>query len=68
MDMIEKNEAHLKAQVQELLALAEQADQSNVPAGVSLPEEIKRREQRLKAMEAAKANIEAQATSSPTGC
>jgi transposase len=36
---IEKLEAQLKAEVQELLALAEQADQSPVPDGVSLPEE-----------------------------
>lgn len=58
---IEKNEAHLKAQVEELLTLAEQADQTNLPDGISLPEEIKRREERLKAMEAAKAKIEARA-------
>jgi transposase/IS5 family transposase len=58
---IEKLEAQLKAEVQELLALAEQADQSNVPDGVSLPEEIQRREDRLKAMAAAKVKIEARA-------
>ncbi|EMJ4936276.1 IS1182 family transposase [Pseudomonas aeruginosa] len=58
---IEKSQAQLKAQVKELLALAEQADQTNLPDGVSLPEEIKRREERLKAMEEAKAKIEARA-------
>ena len=58
---IEKIEAQLQAEVQELLALAEQADQSNVPDGVSLPEEIQRREDRLKAMREAKAKIEARA-------
>jgi len=58
---IEKLEAQLKAEVQELLALAEQADQSQVPDGVSLPEEIQRREDRLKAMAEAKAKIEARA-------
>ena len=58
---IEKMEAQLQAEVQELLALAEQADQSNVPDGVSLPEEIQRREDRLKAMAEAKTKIEARA-------
>src|SRR5665647_878955 len=54
---IEKLEAHLKAEVQELLALAEQADRADVPDGVSLPAEIKRREERLLAMAEAKAKI-----------
>jgi transposase len=57
----EKIEAHLKAEVQELLALAEAADQSSVPDGVSLPDEIKRREDRLVAIGVAKAKIEARA-------
>jgi transposase len=57
----EKIEAHLKAEVQELLALAEAADQSSVPDGVSLPDEIKRREDRLAAIGVAKAKIEARA-------
>jgi hypothetical protein len=47
--------------VQELFALAEQADQADVPDGVSLPEEIKRREDRLAAMAVAKAKIAARA-------
>lgn len=54
-------EGKLKAEVQELLALAESADQADVPDGVSLPEEIKRREDRLSAMAAAKAKIAARA-------
>ena len=58
---IEKTEAQLKAEVQELLALADAADQSPVPDGVSLPDEIKRREDRLVAIAAAKAKIEARA-------
>lgn len=58
---IEKLEAQLKAEVQELLALAEEADQADVPDGVSLPAEIKRREDRLNAMAVAKAKIEARA-------
>jgi len=57
----EKIEAHLKAEVQELLTLAEAADQSSVPDGVSLPDEIKRREDRLAAIAVAKAKIEARA-------
>jgi len=58
---IEKLEVQLKAEVQELLALAEQADQDDIPDGVSLPEEIKRREDRLKLMAEAKAKIAARA-------
>ena len=54
---IEKLEGQLKAEVAELFALAESADQANVPDGVSLPEEIKRRQDRLAVMAAAKAKI-----------
>jgi len=57
----EKIEAQLKAEVQEMLALAEAADRSAVPEGVSLPDEIKRREDRLAAIASAKAVIEARA-------
>ena len=57
----EKIEAHLKAEVQELLALADAADQSSIPDGVSLPDEIKRREDRLAAIATAKAKIEGRA-------
>ncbi len=58
---IVKLEGQLQTEVQELLALAEQADQADIPDGVNLPNEIKRREDRLKAMEEAKAKIEARA-------
>ena len=58
---IEKLEVQLKAEVQDLFALAESADRADVPDGVSLPEEIKRREDRLKVMAAAKAKIVARA-------
>jgi len=58
---IEKIEAQLKADVQELLALAEAADRTSVPDGVSLPDEIGRREDRLAAIATAKAKIEARA-------
>ncbi len=57
----EKIEAQLKAEVQEMLALAESADRSSVPDGVSLPDEIKRREDRLAAIAQAKATIAARA-------
>jgi transposase len=58
---IEKLEVQLKAEVQELLALAEQADQADVPDGASLPEEIKRREDRLAVMDEAKRKLAARA-------
>lgn len=54
---IVKLEEQLKAEVQELLALAEAADTANVPDGMSLPKELKLREDRLAAMAAAKAKI-----------
>jgi transposase/IS5 family transposase len=57
----EKIEEHLKTEVQEMLALAEAADQSSVPDGMSLPDEIKRREDRLAAIATAKAKLEARA-------
>lgn len=58
---IVKLEAHLKNEVQELLALAEQADTANLPDGMSLPQELKLRKDRLAAMSAAKAKIAARA-------
>jgi transposase len=57
----EKIEAQLKTEVQELMKLAEAADQSSLPDGVQLPDEIKRRKDRLAAIAAAKAKIEARA-------
>ena len=58
---IEKLEVQLEAEVQGLLALAEQADQADVPDGVSLPDELKRRQDRLPLMAAAKIKIAARA-------
>ena len=58
---IEKLESQLTEEVQQLFALAEQADQSQVPEGINLPEEIQRREERLKAMAEAKEKIAARA-------
>ena len=54
---IVKLEAQLKVEVQELLALAEAADTANTPDGMSLPKELKLREDRLAAMAAAKTKI-----------
>ena len=57
----EKIEAQLKAEVQELLQLAERADQTSAPDGMSIPEELTRREDRLDAIVRAKTQIEARA-------
>ena len=56
-----KVEKQLKKEVQQLLRLAEQADGVNTPDGMSIPEELERRELRLAAIAAAKAKIEARA-------
>ena len=58
---IVKLEAQLKEEVQELLALGAAADAANTPAGMSLPKELKLREDRLAAMATAKAKIAARA-------
>ncbi|KAF0146806.1 MAG: hypothetical protein FD187_3199 [bacterium] len=58
---IEQLEIQIKDEVSSLLALAEQADRTAVPDGMSLPEEIARRQERLEAMAAAKGKIEARA-------
>jgi hypothetical protein len=58
---IVKLEDPIKVEVQELLALAEAADTANIPDGMSLPKELKLREDRLAAMAAAKAKIAARA-------
>src|SRR5215210_3711190 len=54
-------EAQLQAEVAELMTKAEAADQADVPDGMSIPEELARREQRLVAIARAKATIEARA-------
>ena len=56
-----KIEKQLKKEVQQLLRLAEQADTANIPDGMSIPEELERRELRLAAIAEAKAMIEARA-------
>jgi transposase len=57
----QKIEAQLKQEVQLLLQMAESADKAAVPDGMDIPEELARREERLKAIAAAKAEIEARA-------
>jgi hypothetical protein len=56
-----KIEAQLRAEVAELMAKAEAADQADVPDGMSIPEELARREQRLAEIARARAIIEARA-------
>jgi hypothetical protein len=51
----------LKAEVAELLARAEAADQADVPDGMSIPEELARREARLAKLAEARAKMEARA-------
>ena len=52
-------EKQLKTEVDELMRLAEEADAEDIPDGMSLPEELSRREDRLAAIARAKAEIEA---------
>lgn len=54
-------EAQLEAEVKQLLARAEAADQEPLPEGLSIPAELARREERLAAIREAKAQIEARA-------
>jgi transposase len=54
-------EAQLKAQVAELLARAEAADKADVPDGMSIPEELARREKRLEKLAEARAKLDARA-------
>ena len=54
-------EAQLKAEVADLMARAEAADQADVPDGMSIPDELARREERLARIAEAKATIAARA-------
>jgi transposase len=56
-----KIEAQLKAEVTELLARAEAADQADVPDGMSIPGELARRKTRLAKLAEARAKIAARA-------
>jgi hypothetical protein len=51
----------LKAEVAELLARAEAADQADVSDGMSIPEELARREERLAKLAEARAKLDARA-------
>src|SRR5665213_1663661 len=53
-----KIEAQLKAEVAALMAKAEAADQTDVPDGMSIPEELARREERLEKLAEARAKME----------
>lgn len=53
-----KLEKQLKREVRQLLKLAEQADTADIPDGMSIPEELERREARLAAIAEAKRKIE----------
>ena len=54
-----KLEKQLKREVRQLLDLAEAADAADIPDGMSIPEELERREARLAAIAEAKHKIEA---------
>ena len=56
-----KLEAHLKEEVEELMRLAEQADQRCLPEEMDIPTELTRREERLAAIARAKEDIQARA-------
>lgn len=56
-----KLEEQLKGEIEELLQKANNADQQDVPEGMDIPEELARREKRLEAIAAAKAQIEQRA-------
>jgi transposase len=56
-----KLEKQLKDEIKELLRKAKQADKEDLPEGMNIPEELARRESRLEAIAAAKAQIEQRA-------
>src|ERR1700677_1022290 len=56
-----KIEAQLKAEVADLMAKAEAADAADIPDGMSIPDELARREERLGKLAEARAKIEARA-------
>jgi transposase len=56
-----KIEARLKTEVTELMAKAAAADREDIPDGMSIPDELARREDRLQKLAEARAKIEARA-------
>ena len=60
-DYANRLEAQLKQEVEELLRLAEEADQGSLPEEMDIPTELKRREERLAAIVRAQEEIEVRA-------
>jgi transposase len=60
-DYARKLEKQLKGEIKELLSKAQKADREDLPEGMDIPEELARRESRLKAIAAAKAQIKQRA-------
>jgi transposase len=60
-DHASKLEQQLKAEVDELIRLAEQADSEEIPEGMDIPEELGRRKDRLEAIAQAKMKIQERA-------
>ena len=60
-DYANRLEVQLKQEVEELLRLAEAADQRSLPQEMDIPAELQRREQRLSAIARAKAEIKVRA-------
>ena len=58
---IKKLEEQLKGEVKKLMELAEAADNEKIPVGMNLPDELARREDRIKAITEAKTRIEGRA-------
>ncbi len=60
-DYANRLEAQLRQEVEELMRLAEQADQGSLPEDMDIPEELQRREQRLLAIARAKEELKIRA-------
>ena len=60
-DYARKLEKQLEGEIKDLLQKANQADKHDLPDGMNIPEELARRESRLEAIAAAKAQIEQRA-------
>jgi len=60
-DYANRLEVQLQQEVEELMRLAAEADQSSLPEDMDIPEELQRREQRLAAIARAKAAIKVRA-------
>ncbi len=58
---LEKIEKQLQQEVQQLIALAESEDRTNIPDGMEVPKEIALREQRLAVLDEAKRKLEERA-------